>query len=170
MSTVNGFGILYYGWKARPDGTAEATRWIVAAFFPVIPSSRHRIRVLDTRDEQASFLLFGGSGFGTQLQLVERLPLNWAAILATYAKAYLVLPFILAFPMAAMIGVLLLLERLGYPQAGRSVAVIATGTVACFIYWGVVVAYILDGASGRRVQRSVARLPKRRGHDASADS
>ena len=56
MSTVNGFGTLYYGWKARPDGTAEATRWIVAALFPVIPLCRHRIRVLNTRDERAVVL------------------------------------------------------------------------------------------------------------------
>jgi len=63
MSTVNGFGTLYYGWRARPDGTAEATRWFVAAFFPVIPLYQHRIRVLNTRDDHAIFYLFAGRAY-----------------------------------------------------------------------------------------------------------
>jgi hypothetical protein len=126
--------------------------------------------IRQARDEHASFWLFAGSGFGTQLQVVEKLSFNWSAILTTYAKAYLALPLILAFSFAALIGVLFLLENLGFQQAGRSVAVIATGTIACFIHWGAVVAYILDGACGRRNQRSLARLPQVAGPEGTAAS
>ena len=28
MSTLNGFGTLFYGWRHQADGTATATRWL----------------------------------------------------------------------------------------------------------------------------------------------
>jgi hypothetical protein len=158
MGTHNGFGTLYYGWKHRPDGTAEATRWFVAAFFPVVPLRRMHVRVLDTKDPTATFLLLAGHGFGTRLEEIEQLPLDWRSILKTYLNGYVVVPVILIAPVAVLVGILLLLEgpgrQLGIDPKGVTVAIILT--VVCLLYWGLVVAYILDHASGRRARTSSA--------------
>ncbi|GAA5021557.1 hypothetical protein [Kitasatospora paranensis] len=46
MSTWNGIGTKYLGFgHRRPDGSHHATRWVVLFDLPVIPLSRHRLRV-----------------------------------------------------------------------------------------------------------------------------
>jgi hypothetical protein len=158
MGTHNGFGTMYYGWTALPDGTAEATRWLVAAFFPVIPLQRLRIRVLETNASKPVFLLFAGHGFGTQLEVVEKMPLDWFSILKTYFNGYIVVPIILAAPVAVLIGLLLLLEgplrQLGIDPKGVSIPVLLL--ILVLLYWGLVVAYILDNTSGRRIRKKDA--------------
>jgi len=57
VGTINGFGTTYYGWKRLDDETAEATTWIVAAFFPVIPLRRCRVRVIPSPGARAIFLV-----------------------------------------------------------------------------------------------------------------
>ena len=54
FGNIQGFGFLPYGWRHAADGTATATKWLVALWLPLIPLRRERVRVLtDFRTELA---------------------------------------------------------------------------------------------------------------------
>ncbi len=68
MSTLNGIGTLYYDWQANHDSTANATRWFVVFFLPVIPLQRVRLRVWATEQKRSgvldTLLALTGNGSG----------------------------------------------------------------------------------------------------------
>jgi hypothetical protein len=149
MSTVNGCGTLYYDWSHLPDGTAEATKWFVVAFLPLVPLRREHLQVI-THGEKPSFLsLKSSSAWTVQYQVFNVVPMSYYGVARTYAKAYLLLPIVLLAPLL-LAGLIL---KLLYPQrltAGQmttleiSAVVIAYGSV--LLFWGIVVSRILDRA------------------------
>lgn len=152
MSTVNGFGTLYYGWKSLPDNTAEATKWVVFAFFPVVPVRRHHLHVQSSGQYRA-FSLFGGGNFKMDFEILESMPLDWRSVAKTYLWGYLGVPVLLGIPLAIMF---IALRMFAGPNGLRETTptqekIRIVGVITCFIYWAVVVARILDGASGRLV-------------------
>ena len=116
MSTLNGFGTLYYGWRHAPDGTATATKWFALSWVPVIPLYREKLRVLtkfnakrDTRPAP------GGLGVSQidRFELLEALPLSAKEVAITLARTYIGIPALLVGPMLLLVPVMGLLRWFG---------------------------------------------------------
>lgn len=160
MSTINGFGTLRYDWVYHPDGTAEATEWFVAAFLPVVPLKRERIRVRSagpvapSPSDIALSAVGLNKGFASQFEVLDRVPIRFAGVLKTYFFGYVVTPLLL-------VGVPLLLAFVGRPllelcglnwhQYGDYVSAIFC--VVLIFYVGAVVATVLDRCAGRNANR-----------------
>ena len=104
MSTLNGCGTLYYGWKFLPDGSATATKWISVFYLPIVPIARHKIAAVEREGEKNSFILVGtlATQKGHVLITGEEKP-KFKEVVLTYAKAYLALPLLMCsgwIPMA----------------------------------------------------------------------
>jgi hypothetical protein len=105
MSTINGCGTMFYGWRhSTPQSTA--TKWFTLLYLPIIPLSRYALKPTTdfTREKfvksagQAAAALVG-YGSRTDNYLVHgNTPLNWAEVLLTYARAYLLLPVLMLWP------------------------------------------------------------------------
>lgn len=99
MSTLNGFGTLYYGWRHSQDGTATATKWFAISWVPVIPLYREHLRVLTDfkKDHKNIKAELGGLVVGhvDRYQILKRLPLLVREVAITLAKTYLGLPALL---------------------------------------------------------------------------
>lgn len=157
MSTFNGVGTLYYDWQSNGDGTANATKWFVVFFLPVIPIQRERLRVLRTEKKQVGILetvvaLTGnGTGFEATIEVLGNVPISFGRILRTYLFAYLGIPTItFMLPILLLVALMLLIEYLGMNvQQFMSVAFPIFGILLC-IWVGVVVATILDRCAGRK--------------------
>lgn len=115
MSTINGFGTLYYGWRHRDDGTATATRWVALCWLPVLPLGRHHLRVLTdfNRPDVSSGL--GGLTLSLQdrYERLDTLRLSPREVALTYVKAYVGLPAVLVLPVVLMSLLLAGLGKLG---------------------------------------------------------
>jgi len=107
MSTLNGFGTLYYGWRHASDGTATATKWFAISWLPVIPIERHHLRVLTDFSNQKQSIKSELGGFVVSqtdhYQILEKTPISAKEVGVTYAKAYVGLPSMLFGPMLAVI-------------------------------------------------------------------
>lgn len=106
MSTISGFGTMFYGWQHAEDGTAEVTQWAVALFLPVFPIKSLRIKMLNDPDAEpvvsvGSVLIAASPHKELQdsYQVIERLPLRRDSVLRTLARAYLLLPLLLFAPL-----------------------------------------------------------------------
>ena len=157
MSTLNGVGTLYYDWQSNSDGTANATKWFVVFFLPVVPMRRERVRVLSTEIKRSGVLdtllaLTGnGSGFETRIEVLGQVPNSAGRILKTYLWAYIGVPMIAFFiPIMLMVALTFLVAALGAEvQPIMNVVFPILGILQC-IWIGVVVATILDRAAGRK--------------------
>lgn len=156
MSTLNGFGTQYYGWR-RPSGdeqdVAEATLWVVAAFLPIVPLRRVRLRVVPTVASRPSFFTVGWQGFTVHTQELERLPFDVASTLKTYACGYLLTPVLLLLPILVLALAGLVYEKVGGPGSVRRMPrgiQVAFG-IAGVAYWVVLLAKILDRSAGRHL-------------------
>jgi hypothetical protein len=98
MSTVQGVGTRFYGWKHHSDGTAHATQWFTLFYLPVVPLRRYGLRVLTDFAQKEPFMVVPSSGFfagypiGLQVdrfQLIERNPLAKGATWPLYLAAVL---------------------------------------------------------------------------------
>ncbi len=149
LSTINGVGTLNYGWQACEDGTAIGTTWIVIGFFPLVPIRRQRVRILPPPGAKVSDL-FMPVGFRAQMQIVETLPFDYRAILRTYLKAFVLVPILLALTLLVL-RIVTWIAPLPQPaqQQDWQTGVIIAFAIGSFVYWGVLVATILDRASGR---------------------
>jgi len=101
MSSIDGFGLLYYGWRHRDDGTATATKWIAVCWLPVFPCYREHLQVLtDFKNDKIESQL-GGLMVGQRdsFRIIERLPLSAKEVWITLAKTYLGLPLCYLVPM-----------------------------------------------------------------------
>jgi hypothetical protein len=144
--TVNGIGTLYYGWKPLPDGSAEATCWFVVAFLPVLPLRRERIQLFSATPSDARLPIAQGAG-----HVIERLPLSWSSVLKTYFMGYVVVPAVLFVPIIVLVaGLYWVCGVVQFKVPSYMLGILALISI---VYCGVVVAYILDGAAGRRVGR-----------------
>lgn len=77
--SFNGFGTMLLDYRALPDGTYEAVRWVTALWVPVIPLAAYRIRPIEqerTYGRETS-----------KFRVLERSPLSAARIVRTYALA-----------------------------------------------------------------------------------
>ena len=111
MSTFNGFGTMYYGWRHNADGTAFATKWLVGMWVPLIPLARHQICILTDLGRPEPFLQVEQEGFlkGLPVQYTHYRLLASASpvlreVLATYAWTYALGPILMGWPIVAMRG------------------------------------------------------------------
>jgi hypothetical protein len=77
FNTFNGFGTTLLDYRERGDGTWEATRWVVAAMFPIAPLGSY---VINPGRQQ--------NGYGrmeSYFEILGRTPLSPARILRVYA-------------------------------------------------------------------------------------
>ena len=158
MGTTNGFGTLYYDWEAGPDDTAEATKWLVAAFFPILPLGRHRLHVHSSGTKPSFFSLgLTKTPFALPYDVLETVPTTAVRLLKTYVMGWIVTPLILLIPMFVMCAILFSIKPPAnggqQPMASLQQSVLGWGTLAVFIWCGVVVSWILDRATGRHLAR-----------------
>jgi hypothetical protein len=106
VSTFNGLGTMYYGWRHQDDGTATATKWFVVVWVPVVPLARYRLRVVTDFQKKEPFMEVKRDGFlagaaavqRTEYQLLQKVPLVLTEVLSTYVWTYLVGPILMAWP------------------------------------------------------------------------
>jgi hypothetical protein len=81
MSTVNGIGTRFYGWRPPPcaDHGAHATLWFVVFYIPLIPLARHRVKV-PTDHAEEGFLC----GAVDECEVLGGMPLVWGEVLRTW--------------------------------------------------------------------------------------
>jgi hypothetical protein len=77
FNTFNGFGTTLLDYRERGDGTWEATRWVVAAMFPVAPLGSYRIR---PKRQENSY-----GRMESYFDILGRTPLSPARVLRVYA-------------------------------------------------------------------------------------
>ncbi len=149
MSTVNGFGTQYFDWEHLSDGTSNATNWIVAGFFPIMPLGRYHVQV-HTSGEKTSFFSLSSGSFQVSYDTLEKIPMNFARILRTYAKGWLLMPFVLLAPFMIPVA---LIRVLGGPQGGGMTSdqeiIMGVFAISYILYVAILVARILDKCSGR---------------------
>lgn len=157
MSTLNGMGTTRYDWESNGDGTANSTVWFVVFFLPVFPLRRERVRVLPTekkRDGALNILavIAGyGSGFETQIQILDSIPNSIGRILKTYLLAYIGVPVLAIFlPILLMVGLIAGVEASGFDIHQHMSKIIAALGLGISLWIVVVVASILDRSAGRK--------------------
>jgi hypothetical protein len=83
FNSFNGFGTTLLDYRQLPDGTYQATRWVIALFLPIVPLSAYVIQPEKQERtygrETSSFTILG------------KAPLSVARILRTYLLAILAL-------------------------------------------------------------------------------
>ena len=90
FDTFNGFGTTLLDYRERGDGTWEATRWVVAAMFPVVPLGSYVIR---PQRQQNSY-----GRMESYFEILGRTPLSPARVLRVYGLMLLGLaPVVLGF-------------------------------------------------------------------------
>ncbi|NWJ42583.1 MAG: hypothetical protein HXX12_16595 [Geothrix sp.] len=106
MSTVNGCGTMFYGWRGRATPASTATKWITLFFLPIAPLGRYRLTPITDFDremltasakEVAAALV--GHGARTDISLISaRLPIRFPEVLSTYFTAFVAVPFLMVWP------------------------------------------------------------------------
>ncbi len=120
-NTFNGFGTTLLDYREREDGTWEATRWVVAAMFPLVPLGSYVVR---PKRQQ--------NGYGrteSYFELLGRTPLSPAGVLRVYALLLLGLaPLVLGFTYSSWVN-----RTLGGPLAALAMfASLAWGAYVIF--------------------------------------
>jgi hypothetical protein len=77
--SFNGFGTMLLDYRALPDGTYEAVRWVTAMFLPVVPLSAYRIQPIG---QERSY-----GRETSKFQVLGKAPLSAARVARTYALA-----------------------------------------------------------------------------------
>jgi hypothetical protein len=105
MSTFNGSGTMYYGWRHLPDGTAVASKWFAIVWLPVLPLKRHHLRVLTDFQTKEPFvrtadrgLLAGVPEEVTQYELLSVGPVKLSEVVSTYSWTYIIGAVLVAWP------------------------------------------------------------------------
>lgn len=90
FNSYNGFGTTLLDYRARPEGTYEATRWVIALFLPLYPLATYVIQ--PTGQERT----YGRET--SKFRVVGQTPLTAARILRTYLLAVVgLLPVVSGF-------------------------------------------------------------------------
>ena len=121
FNTFNGFGTTLLDYREREDGTWEATRWVVAAMFPVVPLGSY---VITPKRQQNSH-----GRMESYFEVLGRTPLSPARVLRVYALLLLGLaPVVLGFMNSSWVN-----RTLGGPLAALAMfASIAWGVYIIF--------------------------------------
>jgi hypothetical protein len=102
MSTLNGFGTLFYGWRHLPGQASTATKWLSAFYVPLIPVGRYQLKVLtDFSSERTQVRTTPVGLLASQrnhFEILERTPLSWREVLLTYVNTFVGLPFLMFAP------------------------------------------------------------------------
>ena len=151
MGTTNGFGTQFYDWEYLDNGQAEATSWLVAAFFPLLPLRRVRLRVHTSGEKPSFFSLNSGGSFQISYDELETVRNSPARIVRTYLKGWLLTPLILLAPLLVMIALSRILPR----EPGGGPSALLKDYFGWFagiqiLYFAIVVSMILDRCSGRK--------------------
>jgi hypothetical protein len=90
FQTFNGFGTTLLDYREHGDGTWEATRWVVAAMFPLVPLGAYVIR---PKRQENSY-----GRMESYFDILGRVPLSPARVLRVYALLLVGLaPIVLGF-------------------------------------------------------------------------
>ncbi len=82
-ASINGIGTRFYGaGSPRRDGSTVTTKWFAVIFIPLIPLSSYRV-IRNTKSDKLTFF-----GHSASYVVLEKLPINWAQVLRTYAFAF----------------------------------------------------------------------------------
>lgn len=120
FNTFNGFGTTLLDYREREDGAWEATRWVVAMMFPIVPLGSY---VIKPKRQENSY-----GRMESYFEILGRTPLSPARVLRVYALLILGLaPIVLGFMNSSWVN-----HTLGGPWA-------ALAMFASFV-WG---AYII---------------------------
>lgn len=151
MGTMNGFGTQFYDWEYLDNGQAEATSWLVAAFFPIIPLRRVRLRVHTSGQKPSFFSLKSGGSFQITYDELKTVPNTPGRIVRTYLKGWLLTPLVLLAPLLVMTALSRILPREagGGPNAALK-SYLGWFAVIQVLHIAIVVSVILDRCSGRR--------------------
>lgn len=154
MSTINGFGVTRYDWRSRADGTAEATVWVVAFFFPIWPVRREHVCVLGRGQQPqgilgyiAAFLGFG-AGFQTEVWVLGSAPLTFGSVAKTYLMGWVVTPVVALAPIVPVVIGWIFVERMGGDREWMK-SIVPIAVFACSLWLACFVAMILDRSAGR---------------------
>jgi hypothetical protein len=128
FNTFNGFGTTLLDYRERGDGTWEATRWVVAAMFPLVPLGTYVIR---PKRQENSY-----GRMESYFDILGRTPLRPARVLRVYALLIIGLaPVVLGFMNSKLID-RTIKDALG-PKWGGVAALL---TMVAAVAWG---AYII---------------------------
>jgi len=158
MSTLSGFGTMYFGWRHDEEsGLGEATQWVVALFMPVWPLARHELRLLADPDDEpavswAGLLSIGGAAaLGDQVEVVRELPVDSRSVVRTLLRAYVGLPLLLGVPLVAALGLVMLLDGwLGDSAGAFEMTLIALPMLIYAGYFFAVIATLFHRSRGGR--------------------
>jgi hypothetical protein len=128
FQTFNGFGTTLLDYREREDGTWEATRWVVAAMFPIAPLGSY---VINPKRRQNSY-----GREESYFEVLGRTPLSPARVLRVYALVLVGLaPVVLGFMNSSRIDSTI--KRALGPKYGGIVAALA---MVASVAWG---AYVI---------------------------
>jgi hypothetical protein len=160
VSTFNGFGTMYYGWRRAADGASTATKWATALFFPLLPLRRRRLRPLGKEGKAPAgaavdaVTMGAATGYSHALwtaryEVLEETPRRALEVLGTYARAYVALPLALGWPaaIAGIAGAGRIFEPGAWPGLGMKWASLGVA-FAYAVYIGLVLRAALRGARG----------------------
>lgn len=77
--SFNGFGTTLLDYRALPDGTYQATRWVIALFLPIFPLKTYIIEPMTQE--------FGYGGETSQFRILGETDLSVVRVLRTYLLA-----------------------------------------------------------------------------------
>ena len=87
MPTINGIGTKFHGFRRdSSDDTLCVTSWFVFLYFPVIPVSAYRIRIVEMEKKQYGY------------EVLEKIPFNGKEILTTYFWGWVIAPVLWVWP------------------------------------------------------------------------
>lgn len=145
MSTLNGFGTMFYGWRHRTGEASSATKWLTVFYVPIFPLGRYKLKVTtDFRHDPTEIRMSAAGLLASRkdhFESSERTRLVCGELILTYASAFVGLPLLTLWPLS----ILWLLGKLEwlplYESAGAStwaavVALAVTGCALCnVLYW-----------------------------------
>lgn len=142
LGTFNGFGLRYLDFHARgPDGSGLATLWFVAAYMPVAPVRRARLRVVGPETTRGVPLV--AQATRVPIQLVEYLGVDHTRSLRVYTFYYLLFLPLALTPIIAW----LLFVAMVRPD------------LPAWAFWTVTAACFASGVACTFVERRVMGLP-----------
>ncbi|HEX8119558.1 MAG TPA: hypothetical protein VF521_19950, partial [Pyrinomonadaceae bacterium] len=126
FNTFNGFGTTLLDYREREDGTWEATRWVVAAMFPLVPLGSYVIR---PKRRENSY-----GRMESYFDILGRTPLAPARVLRVYAMLIIGLaPVVLGFMNSSRIDSAIK-GALGAKYGGIAAALAMVGSVVWAAY------------------------------------
>jgi hypothetical protein len=142
MSTLDGFGTMFYGWKHLAGQPSTATKWMTVFYIPIIPLGRYQLRVKTNfwRDmEQIRSTPLGlMASRQDRFEILGKTSIHWPEVLLTYAKTYIVLPLLMFAPLLVE-WLFSSLEWFPYSDAREDVPIWLNA-----ILWGVVVGQLIS--------------------------